>query len=284
MTPQTQINTTTAPDNPLLGLGLRPPFYADAANGTVPVDWFEVNTENFMVAGGRPLKVLESVRKHYPIAFHGVSMNLGGTDPLDFEYLRHLKDLINRFEPFIVSDHLCWTRHGGHHLHDLLPLPYDVEVEVHVANRISQVQEYLGRQILVENVSSYAEFDWSELHEWEFLTSITETAGCLILLDINNIIVSAHNHGFDPFEYLQAMSPTKVAQHHLAGHSISGSLKIDTHDHPVPENVWRLFDAAHRRFGSLPTCLERDDDIPPLAELMADLARARNIMDVAVGV
>jgi len=174
-------------------------------------------------------------------------------------------------EPISVSDHLCWTRHGGHHLHDLLPLPYAEEVIAHVADRISKVQDMLGRQILIENLSSYAEFDWSPIPEWEFLTAVAERADCLLLLDLNNIVVSAHNHAFDAMDYLSAVPVHRVAQHHLAGHSDSGSLKIDTHDHPVSDAVWELYDAALSRFGTVPVCLERDDHIPPLVELLTEL-------------
>ncbi len=256
---------------PKCAIGLRPLYYAEARRGAISVDWLEVITENFMVAGGQPLAVLEDVRSHYPIAFHGVSLNLGGTDPLDEAYLTTLKTLAERYEPLSVSDHLCWTRQGGHHLHDLLPLPYHEDVIEHVADRIAQVQDTLGRQILIENLSSYAEFDWSAMPEWEFLVAVAERADCLLLVDLNNIVVSAHNHGFDPMVYLDAMPATRVAQHHIAGHSESDLLKIDTHDHPVSDNVWALYEAALDRFGPVPVCLERDDHIPPLAELLEEL-------------
>lgn len=226
-----------------------------------------------MVAGGQPLAVLEDVRSQYPIALHGVSMNLGGSDPLDLEYLTALKALADRFEPLSISDHLCWTRHGGHQLHDLLPLPYAEEVIVHVADRIARVQDTLGRQILIENLSSYAEFDWSPMPEWEFLVAVAERADCLLLIDLNNIIVSAHNHGFDAMDYLEAIPASRVAQHHVAGHSESGPLKIDTHDHPVSDDVWSLYDSAVACFGPVPVCLERDDDIPPIDELLGELQR-----------
>jgi uncharacterized protein len=265
--------------SPEIGLGLRPPLYPIARNGKIPVDWLELITENFMVPGGQPLAVLEDVRRHYPIAFHGVSMNLGGTDPLDRDYLHDLKRLIRTFEPMFVSDHLCWTRHAGQHMHDLLPLPYDEGVIAHVASRIDTVQETLGRQILIENLSSYVEFNWSDMHEWEFLCSVAEHSDCLILLDLNNIVVSAHNHDFDPMTYLKGVPPARVAQHHIAGHSDSGPLKIDTHDHPVPDSVWRLYADARARFGSVPVCLERDDNIPPLQELLNELGFIAQIDD-----
>lgn len=258
-------------DTPARAIGLRPPFYAAAHRGEIAVDWLELITENFMVPGGQPLAVLEDVCSHYPVALHGVSMNLGGTDPLDPDYLRGLKDLVSRVQPMIVSDHLCWTRHGGQHLHDLLPLPYTDEAIEHVAQRIEAVQEFLGRQILIENLSSYVEFACSAMPEWEFLASVAERADCLLLLDINNIIVSAHNHHYDPRDYLENIPASCVAQHHLAGHSEHGSLKIDTHDHPVPDPVKSLYDDARIRFGPVPVCLERDDNIPGLDALLQEL-------------
>lgn len=272
----------SAADEPMFGLGLRPPFYEQATKGKIAVDWLELITENFMVRGGRPLAILEATRTHYPIAFHGVSMNLGGSDALDKHYLQRLKQLIERFEPLWISDHLCWTRHGGHYLHDLLPLPYAEDVINHVAARIRTVQDYLGQQILIENLSSYAEFAWSPMCEWEFLTEVAERADCLILLDINNIIVSAHNHKFDPHEYLRAIPHERVVQHHVAGHSSSGPLKIDTHDYPVAESVWNLYQVARRHFGPVPVCLERDDNIPPLSDLLDELGHLRIVSDTAI--
>ncbi len=271
-------------DDAGFGLGLRPPFYREAMRGEVGVDWFELISENFMVDGGPPLRVLEAVRAHYPVALHGVSMNLGGTDPLDESYLDRLAALVRRCEPVRVSDHLCWTRHGGHHLHDLLPLPCTREVAGHVAARIRQVQDRLRRRILIENVSSYAGFAGDEMSEAEFLREVAEQADCLLLVDLNNIIVSAHNHGFDARDYLAALPAGRVAQIHLAGHSVSGGLRIDTHDHPVAGEVWTLYAEARARFGAVATMIERDDAIPPLPELLAELDIARRIgerMDAA---
>ncbi len=259
------------------GLGLRPPFYKEAMQAQVAVDWFEIISENFMVEGGKPLKVLDAVREHYPVALHGVSLNLGGTDPLDKHYLKNLKTLIKRVEPMRVSDHLCWTRQGGHHLHDLLPLPYTDESVTNTVKRIQQIQDELQQQILIENVSSYAEFNHSTMNEWEFLTTVANQADCFILLDINNIIVSAHNHGFDANKYLSAIPVARVKQIHLAGHSISGPLYIDTHDHPVSDPVWDLYANAVMRFGSVATMIERDDAIPPLSELLCELDVARQV-------
>ncbi len=259
------------------GLGLRPPFYRDAMAGEVAVDWFEIISENFMIDGGRPLVVLEAVREHYPLALHGVSLNLGGSDPLDPDYLDRLARLVRRCQPLRVSDHLCWTRHGGHHLHDLLPLPYTREAVDHVAARIRQVQDRLQRQILIENVSSYVAFRSNEMTEAEFLVEVAEQADCLILLDLNNVFVSAHNHDFDPQGYLATLPAERIGQIHLAGHSTSGPLLIDTHDHPVADPVWQLYRHALHRFGPVATMIERDDAIPPLAELLAELDIARRL-------
>jgi len=261
----------------VFGLGLRPAYYMEAAAGEIAVDWFEVITENFMVDGGNPQKVLDAVRSHYPVALHGVSMNLGGTDPLDAAYLKRLADLIKRINPVRISDHLCWTRHGGHHLHDLLPLPYREDVIEHVAHRIGQVQDRLGRQILIENVSSYAECTDNEMPEWTFLTAVAETADCGLLLDVNNIIVSAHNHGFDPQYYIDAIPLGRVQQIHLAGHSISGPLLIDTHDHPVPGAVLDLYAELLPQLGDTAVMIERDDNIPQLPELLAELAQVKGV-------
>lgn len=260
-----------------LGLGLRPAFYAAAAQGRVAVDWLELISENFMVDGGNPLRVLDAVAAHYPIALHGVSLNLGGSDALDSDYLDRLDQLARRVKPMHISDHLCWTRHGGHHLHDLLPLPYTEEAVQHVAQRIRAVQDRLGQHILIENVSSYAEFAHSEMREWEFLAAVSESADCHILLDLNNILVSAQNHGFDPHQYLSAVPAQRVRQIHLAGHSRSGPLCIDTHDQPVSDPVWGLYASALRRFGPVPSMIERDERIPPLEELLAELDQARRI-------
>jgi len=264
------------------GLGLRPPFYQEAAAGNIAVDWFEVISENFMVDGGNPLRILDAVAERYPLALHGVSLNLGGTDPLDNGYLERLKDLVERVNPVRVSDHLCWTRHGGHHLHDLLPLPYTEEAVSHVAERIKIVQDYLQRRILIENVSSYAEFAESSLNESAFLTAVADEADCHILLDVNNIVVSAHNHGFDSKDYLCNISATRVQQIHLAGHTINEPLLIDTHDHPIADPVWELYRVATRHFGEIPTMIERDDNIPPIAELLLELDEARRISQRAL--
>ncbi len=243
------------------------------------VDWFEIISENYMVPGGRPLVNLDRVRARYPIAMHGVSLSIGSTDPLDAEYLRNLKALAARVEPAWISDHLCWTGAHGTNMHDLLPLPYTEDTIRHVVERVQQVQEALGRRILLENVSSYITYKQSEMTEWEFLTQIVERADCLFLLDINNIYVSGFNHDFDPLTYLNAIPVERVQQFHLAGHENNGDYIVDTHDEPVVDSVWDLYSAAVRRFGRVSTMIERDDKIPPLAELVAELDHARQLAD-----
>ena len=209
------------------------------------------------------------------MTLHGVSLNIGGTAPLNTEYLQSLKRLAARIDARLVSDHLCWTGHGGINLHDLLPLPYTEEALRHVIARVRQVQDILGRQIMLENVSSYLTYATSGMAEWEFLREVAMDADCLILLDVNNVYVSAHNHGFDAHTYLDALPPDRVAQFHLAGHSRQGRFLIDTHDAPVPPPVWALYTRAVARFGARPTLIERDDAIPPLGDLLAELHQAR---------
>ena len=215
------------------------------------------------------------------MVMHGVSLSIGSTDPLDLDYLAALKRLAARVEPAWVSDHLCWTGIDGRNLHDLLPLPYTEEAIAHVAERVSRVQDSLGRQILLENVSSYVTYTDSRVSEWEFLAAVAERADCCILLDVNNIYVSAHNHGFDALAYLDGVPTERVLQIHLAGHSYNGSLIIDTHDHPVPDPVWELYVEAIARLGPVSTMIERDDDIPPLEVLLAELAQARSLAESA---
>lgn len=271
-----------AKDHPALpglgfGLGLRSDHYQGIFDEPPRVDWFEAISENYMVGGGKPLRWLERVRERYPVVLHGVSLSIGSSDPLDSAYLIELKALAERIRPAWISDHLCWTGVAGRNLHDLLPLPHTEEAVRHVAGRVRQVQDFLGRRILLENVSSYADFRHSTLPEWEFLRAVAEEADCLLLLDVNNIYVNSQNHGFDPLDYLRAVPAQRVQQIHLAGHSRNGELLIDTHDHPVPEPVWALYAEALRRFGPVATMIERDDRIPPLAELVAELDRARAI-------
>src|SRR5271166_4596691 len=266
-------------DFPMLGygVGLRRQHYSHVLEKRPRVDWFEVISENFMVAGGRALEVLEGVRANYPIVMHGVSMSIGSTDPLNRSYLRQLRDLARRFEPAWISDHLCWTGVGGRNLHDLLPLPYTEEVVSHVAARIREVQDFLERPILIENVSSYMKFQDSTMTEWEFLAEIAERGDCGILLDINNIFVSAFNHRFDARAYIDAIPTERVVQFHLAGHSDHGTYLLDTHDHPVRDEVWDLYAHAVGRFGAVSALIEWDDNIPEFGVLTETANRARAI-------
>ena len=263
--------------NPGFGLGLRPGHYEAILKSEPRVDWFEALTENYMIPGGRPLHYLDRIRERYPVVLHGVSLSIGSTDPLDRAYLRDLKALAARVEPEWISDHLCWTGVGGRNLHDLMPLPYTEEALRHVAQRVRAVQDFLGRRILLENVSSYVAYRGSAMTEWDFLAALAREADCDILLDVNNIYVSAFNHGFDPIEFLDGVPAMRVRQIHLAGHDNCGDLIIDTHDAPVIDPVWDLYAEALRRFGPVPTMIERDDRIPPLGALVRELDRARAI-------
>lgn len=259
------------------GLGLRPNHYDAVLHESPPIDWLEILTENYLVPGGKPLHYLTRIRERYPLAMHGVSLSIGSSAPLDAGYLRMVKALAQRIEPEWISDHLCWTGTAGANLHDLLPLPHTEEALRHVIARVQHVQDVLGRRLLLENVSSYVSFRDSTLSEWEFLAAVADGADCLILLDINNIHVSSVNHGFDAHEYLAGVPRERVQQFHLAGHQRQGAHLIDTHDHPVPDPVWELYRAALRRFGEVSTMIERDANIPPLAELVAELQMARTL-------
>jgi uncharacterized protein (UPF0276 family) len=261
------------------GLGLRKEHYETVLAEQPKVDWFEIISENYMVDGGKPLDYLTRIREQYPMVMHGVSMSIGSTEPLNYEYLDQLKALIKRVEPAWYSDHLCWTGVNGINLHDLMPLPYTEEAIQHVAERVSQVQDYIGRQMLLENVSSYVSYSDSQMSEWEFLSEVAERADCLILLDINNIYVSAFNHNFDPYSYLHAIPGERVYQFHLAGHTHENNLIIDTHDHPIADPVFELYAAAVQRFGRVSTMIERDDQIPPLSELLDELEQVRRIAE-----
>jgi uncharacterized protein (UPF0276 family) len=270
--------------SPGFGLGLRVEHYEDLLNGTPRVDWLEILSENYMVPGGRPLHYLDRFRERYPLVMHGVSLSIGSAEPLNLEYLHALRELANRVEPLWISDHLCWTGVDGLNLHDLLPLPYTREAVDHVVERVQRVQEFLGRRLLLENVSSYVAFRQSEMQEWEFLAEIAQKADCWLLLDVNNVYVSGHNHGFDPVRYIDGVPAARVRQIHLAGHSQRGDLLIDTHDAPVPDGVWDLYAHAIRRFPDVATMIERDDRIPPLAELIEELEQARRIARTAYAV
>ena len=258
------------------GLGLRPEHYGDFIAGPQPVDWLEILSDNYLVPGGKPLHYLERVRRDYPLAMHGVAMNLGSCDPLDRGYLQRIRRLADRIEPAVVSDHLCWTGVAGARMHDLLPLPYTDEAVRHAAGRIRQAQDVLGRRLTIENVSSYVQVQ-APIPEWEFVSAVAAEADCDLLVDINNIYVSGRNHRFDPLRYLQALPPERVRQFHLAGHADYGEYCIDTHDHPVCDAVWDLYRAAVRLFGEVPVMIERDDRIPPLVELTHELEHARSV-------
>jgi uncharacterized protein len=266
------------------GIGLRPPHYEEVIAAAPAVDWFEVISENFMVAGGNPRRVLRAVRERYPVVLHGVSLSLGSVDPLDQRYLDGLAALAAEIEPAWISDHLCWSSLGGHTGHDLWPLPFTEEALDHVAARVLRVQERLGRRILVENVSSYLQFTVSTMPEWEFLAELTRRADCGLLLDVNNVYVSAYNHGFSAQEFLRGIPQERVGQMHLAGHSDAGTHLLDTHDHPICDPVWELYRDAVERFGAVTTLIERDDHIPPLADLVAESQRAAAIAAEVVGV
>ena len=220
------------------GLGLRAQHYREILDGNPPVDWFEVISENYMVPGGQPLRMLDAIAERYPVVMHGVSLSIASTSPLDREYLKGLKALANRVKPRWVSDHLCWTGVHGVNLHDLLPVPYTEEALDHVVSRISQVQDYLGRRLAIENVSSYIEYECSEMSEWDFVAEIARRADCWLLLDVNNVFVSGINHDFDAKAFLDAIPADRVVQFHLAGHSEGETCLIDTHDQPVCEDVW----------------------------------------------
>ena len=264
------------------GLGLRVEHYEAVLAERPAVDWFEALTENYLVPGGKPLDYLTRIRERYPLVLHGVSLSIGSSHPLDREYLAKLKQLAARIEPAWISDHLCWTGVAGKNLHDLLPLPYTDEALANIVERVRTVQDFLGRRILLENVSSYVTFRDSSLTEWDFLREVAERADCLILLDVNNIYVSSVNHEFDPHDYLNAIPVERVQQIHLAGHEDHGDYLIDTHDHPVPDPVWDLYTDAVRRFGSVATMIERDANIPPLAQLCAELEQARALAQRAL--
>jgi len=266
-------------DNDYLGygLGLRIDHFQDVLENKPDIDWFEILSENFMVAGGKPHYYLHAIRELYPMVMHGVSLSIGSTDPIDTDYLKQLKILADNVEPKWFSDHLCWTSFNQINSHDLLPLPYNEEVINHIVERIKFVQDTINRPFLLENVSSYLTYTNSDIEEWDFINEIAKRADCKILLDINNIYVSARNHGFSSEDYLLGIEPKYVQQFHLAGHSDFGDYVIDTHDHDVADPVWELYRVALRRFGKVSTMIERDDNIPPFQDLYAELNIAKTI-------
>jgi len=259
------------------GIGLRPPHYHDLLETSPQVDWLELISENFMLEGGRSLAMLDQFKERYRLIPHGVSLSIGASDPLDWDYLRRLKKLLQSINAPWFSDHLCWSQMGGAHMHNLLPLVYTEDVAAFVADKIRVVQDFMERPFLVENVSSYVEFKDSKMTEWEFLVQVVERADCGILLDINNVYVSARNHEFDPVTYLTHIPPERVIQYHIAGHDDRGIYILDSHDHPVRDDVWALYAKAIPMFGEVSLMLERDEDIPPLPELLAELDDARSI-------
>jgi hypothetical protein len=265
------------------GIGLRTQHFPRLWDGTAHSDWFEVISENFMIRGGRPLAALEKAREVAPIVLHGVSLSIGSADPLNESYLRELQTLIHRFEPAWVSDHLCWGSIAGHYAHDLLPLPYTEEAIRVAVKNIQSVQETLGRQILIENVSSYLTYTHSTMPEWEFLSEIAKRADCGILLDVNNIYVSAVNHHFDPALYIRHIPAERVGQIHLAGHSDKGTYLFDTHDGPVIDPVWELYRLAVRHCGRVSTLVEWDDQIPEFEVVRAEAERARALETEELG-
>ena len=259
------------------GLGLRTEHYNAILDAKPKVDWFEVLSENYMIPGGKPLNFLDRIREYYPVVMHGVSLSIGSTTAFDKDYLRDLKKLASRIEPAWISDHLCWTGVHGQNIHDLLPLPYTEETIKHVVARIKIVQDFLGRQLLIENVSSYASYVDSSMTEWEFIAEIAEQADCLLLLDVNNIYVSSYNHQFDAKAFIDGVPAKRVQQIHLAGHQNNGDYIIDTHDAPVIDPVWDLYSYAISRLGTVSTMIERDDNMPELQELVQELQIARNL-------
>lgn len=268
------------------GIGLREPHYAPLLQRTPPLAFVEVHSENHFGLGGVPLEILLRVREHYPLSLHGVGLSLGSAGSLSLEHLARLRALVERVQPALVSEHLSWNAVPGMHLHDLLPLPFTEDAIDVLVSHIGQVQDTLRRPLLVENVSSYVRFAADQMSEWEFVGAVARRAGCRLLLDINNLYVNAHNHGFDAQAYLAALTPESVGQFHLAGHSVRerehGPVLLDTHDGPVAPPVWALFGDALKRFGARPTLIEWDGRLPQLDVLLAEAGRAQRLIDALV--
>jgi uncharacterized protein (UPF0276 family) len=261
------------------GLGLRPVHYDTIITEKPKVDWFEIITENYLIPGGKPLNALETIRADYPIVMHGVSLSIGSYDPLDWDYLRAVKDLVDRVQPAWISDHVCWTGIHGINTHDLLPLIHTQDTISHVVERVQQIQDFFKRRILLENISSYITYAHSDCSEWDFLKTISEQADSLILLDVNNIYVNSINHDFDPITYITHLPSSRIFQVHLAGHQNLGSYIIDTHDREIIDPVWELYRIALKHHGRISTMIERDDHIPPLNNLIQELEHARTIAE-----
>lgn len=259
------------------GLGLRSTYYQAILEQRPAIDWFEIVSENYLVEGGKALYFLDAIGEHYPLVMHGVSLSIGGPHELDRDYLRRLKHLAQRVQPAWISDHLCWSRGNAHQLHDLLPLPYTEESLQHVAARVRQVQDVIEKPLVLENVSSYLRCADDQFSEWQFLSALSELSGCELLLDVNNVYVSARNHGFDAWAFISSLPKQRIRQLHLAGHSDYGSYLIDTHDQPVSDPVWQLYQRTLQHLGPVSTLLERDDHFPDLDELLGELNKARRI-------
>jgi hypothetical protein len=259
------------------GIGLRTDHYPDFLNGHPNVDFLEIISEGFMIEGGRPLHILDQLRDRYPIIPHGVSLSIGSIDPLDESYLTRLKGLLDKINPPWFSDHICWTKVHGKNLHNLMPLPYTQSTVDFVADKIKQLQDRMGRLFIFENVSSYVEFQQSQMPEWEFVAKVAQQADCGILLDVNNIFVSSFNHDFDPMDYINAMPADRIIQYHVAGHKDKGSVIIDTHDHTIRDEVWELYRKCTTIFDGVSTLLERDDHIPEINDLLSELDTARKL-------
>lgn len=263
------------------GLGLRPQHYPAILDPLMvdnsPVDWFEVLSENYMIGGGQPLRKLDQIAERFPVVLHGVSLSIASTAPLNMDYLAALKALAERINPQWVSDHLCWTGVHGFNLHDLLPVPYTEEALDHVVDRVKRVQDFLGRRIAIENISTYVSYEHSTIPEWEFVKAMAERADCWLVLDVNNVYVNSFNHGFDPAAFLEGVPADRVIQFHVSGHSHMETHIVDTHDAEVCPEVWDLYALALKRFGAVSTMIERDDNIPTFEELSEELGIARRI-------
>ncbi|MCT1346577.1 DUF692 domain-containing protein [Pseudomonas aeruginosa] len=264
------------------GLGLRNEYYRQILEERPAVDWFEIISENYLVEGGKALYFLDAIGEHYPLVMHGVSLSIGGSHALDIDYLRQLKQLADRVQPQWVSDHLCWSRGNAHQLHDLLPLPFTQESLLHVAARVRLVQDVLERPIVLENVSSYVQWTTSSMSESQFLSELSYLTGCELLLDVNNVYVSSRNQGFDPWQFIMELPHERIRQIHLAGHSDYGQYLIDTHDQPIADPVWSLYSKTLSYLGPTSTLIERDDQFPPLEELLSELAHARAIAKAVI--
>lgn len=264
------------------GLGLRSNHYQEIFETQPDVPWFELLSDNYMASGGLPIQRAEQIRQDYPVTLHGVGMSLGSADPLNFEYLKRLKNLTQRLQPTFVSDHIAWVSIAGQYTHDLLPLPYTQNMLQHLNDRIQQVQDYLGRTILIENPSSYLTFASSDMSEADFIRQLCIASGCELLLDVNNVYVSAQNHGFDAADYLAALPVNKVKEIHLAGYEEMPGYLFDTHGYQVREPVWQLYKTALEYFGNVPTLIEWDTDVPEFSTLLSEAKKAEQLMRALV--